>query len=239
MMKVEIAAKNWEFFDKIYCISLDERADRRADASAQFEKVGLADKVEFVIVKKHPRNIERGIYESHLTCLEKGIRAGADTIVVFEDDILLERFSPAVLQDCIDFLSTDRHWNALYFGCLVSGSKKTQNRSVLKIKYRCLTHGYVFSRKFSESLVKKPWRDIPFDDFLRTLNDEFYAIYPSFAFQSNSRSDNIRFLPLDKFRRLCGGLRQLQKRNELYHRHRSLIILLHVIIILLIIMLAL
>ena len=89
------------------------------------------------------------------------------------------------------------------------------------------------------SLVKKSWCDIPFDDFLCTLNDEFYAIYPSFAFQSNSRSDNIRFLPLDKFRRLCGGLRQLQKRNELYHRHRSLIILLHIVIILLIIMLAL
>jgi GR25 family glycosyltransferase involved in LPS biosynthesis len=236
-MDADSPAKYWDYFDKFYCISLDERADRRADASAQFEKVGLADKVEFVIVKKHPHNIEQGIYESHLTCLEKGNRAGAETIVVFEDDILLERFSPAVLQDCIDFLSTDRHWNALYFGCLVSGSKKTQNRSVLKIKYRCLTHGYVFSRKFSESLVKKPWRDIPFDDFLRTLNDEFYAIYPSFAFQSNSRSDNIRFLPLDKFRRLCGGLRQLQKRNELYHRHRSLIILLHVIIILLIILL--
>ena len=238
-MDADSPAKYWDYFDKFYCISLEERADRRADASAQFEEAGLADKVEFVIVKKHPHNIEQGIFESHLTCLEKGIRAGANTIVVFEDDLLLERFSPTVLQDCIDFLSTYRHWNALYFGCLVSGSKKTQNRSVLKIKYRCLTHGYVLSRKFSESLVKKTWRDIPFDDFLRTLNDEFYAIYPSFAFQSNSRSDNIRFLPLDKFRRLCGGLRQLQKRNELYHRHRSLIILLHVIIILLIILLVL
>ncbi|MEX1349306.1 MAG: hypothetical protein AB1Z31_16390, partial [Desulfobacterales bacterium] len=68
MMKAEISAKNWDFFDKIYCITLDERADRRADATAQFEKVGLADKVEFVIVKKHPHNIEQGIFESHLTC---------------------------------------------------------------------------------------------------------------------------------------------------------------------------
>ncbi len=238
-MNAEITAKNWEFFDKIYCISLDERMDRRVDATAQFEKIGLADKVEFVIVKKHPHNIEQGIFESHLTCMEKGIRAGADTIVVFEDDILLERFSPAVFQDCIDFLSTHRHWNALYFGCLVSGSKKTRNRSVLKIKYRCLTHAYVFSRKFAESLVKIPWREIPFDDFLCTLNEEFYAIYPSFAFQSNSHSDNSRFLPLDKFRRLSGGLRRLQKGNELYHRYRTPVILLHIIIILLIIMLVL
>ena len=239
MMNAEMTAKNWEFFDKIYCISLDERADRREEAKLQFGKIGLLERVEFVIVKKHPHNIEQGIFESHLNCIKKGIRAGADTIVVFEDDILFDRFSPGDLKICIDFLSTNYLWIALYFGCLVSGSKKTQNRSVLKIKYRCLTHACVFSRKFAESLVKIPWHEIPFDDFLRTLNDEFYAIYPSFAFQSNLRSDNSRFLPLDKFRKLCGGLRRLQKGNELYHRHRTLVILLHIIVITLIIMLAL
>ncbi len=238
-MESEITADNWDFFDKIYCISLDERTDRRREAKLQFDRIGLLERVEFVIVKKHPHNIEQGIFESHLTCIENGIRAGADTIVVFEDDVLFERFSPTGLKNCVDFLSTDPHWNALYFGCLVSGSKKTQNHSVLKIKYRCLTHAYVFSRKFAESLVKISWREIPFDDLLCALNDEFYAIYPSFAFQSNSRSDNSRFLPLDKFRRLSGGLRRLQKGNELYHRHRTLVILLHIIIILLIILLVL
>ena len=238
-MEADSPAKYWDYFDKFYCISLDERSDRRGEAKRQFGMIVLLEKVEFVIVKKHPHNIEQGIFESHLTCLEKGIQAGADTIVVFEDDILFERFSPADLQNSIDFLSTNPHWKAFYFGCLVSGSKKTQNRSVVKINYRCLAHAYVFSRKFSESLVKIPWPEIPFDDFLRSLNDEFYAIYPSFAFQNNLGSDNSRFLPLDKFRRLCGGLRRLQKRNELYHRHRTPVILLHIIIIILIIMLAL
>ena len=238
-MEADSPAKYWDYFDKFYCISLDERADRRGEAKRQFGMIGLLEKVEFVIVKKHPHNIEQGIFESHLTCLEKGIQAGAETFVLFEDDILFERFSPADLQNSIDFLSTNPHWKAFYFGCLVSGSKKTQNRSVVKINYRCLAHAYVFSRKFSESLVKIPWPEIPFDDFLRSLNDEFYAIYPSFAFQNNLGSDNSRFLPLDKFRRLCGGLRRLQKRNELYHRHRTPVILLHIIIIILIIMLAL
>jgi len=237
-METDPPAKYWDYFDKFYCISLDERRDRREEAKRQFGMIGLLEKVEFLIVKKHPHNIEQGIFESHLTCLAKGIQAGADTIVVFEDDILFERFNPADLKKCIDFLATNHHWNALYFGCLVAGSKKTKNRSVLKIKYRCLTHAYVFSRKFAESLVKIPWRAIPFDDLLRSLNEEFYAVYPSFAFQSNMRSDNSRFLPLDRFRRLCGGLRRLQKGNELYHRHRALVILLHIIIITLIIMLA-
>jgi len=38
----------WEFFDRVYCISLVNRTDRRAEAQKQFEKVGLQDKVEFV-----------------------------------------------------------------------------------------------------------------------------------------------------------------------------------------------
>ena len=238
-MDADSPANYWNYFDKFYCISLDERGDRRAEAKRQFGKIGLLGRVEFLIVKKHPHNIEQGIFESHLTCMKKGILAGAETIVVFEDDILFERFRSADLKNCIDFLSTHHHWNALYFGCLVSGSKKTQYRSVTKIKYRCLTHAYVFSRKFAESLVKISWRDLPFDDFLRTLNDEFYSIYPSFAFQSNSRSDNTRYLPLDRFRRLCGGLRRIQKVNELYYRYRRSVFLLHIIVILLIIILAL
>ena len=104
MMKAETSDNYWEYFDKIYCISLDEREDRRAEAKIQFGKIGILDKVEFVIVKKHPHNCEQGIFESHMVCIKKGIRAGANNIVIFEDDILFERFSPASLKNCIDLL---------------------------------------------------------------------------------------------------------------------------------------
>ena len=87
-MNAETSAEYWEYFDKFYCISLNERSDRREDAKIQFEKIGLSDKVEFVIVKKHPHNSEQGIFESHMSCVKKGILAGANHIVIFEDDIL-------------------------------------------------------------------------------------------------------------------------------------------------------
>jgi hypothetical protein len=88
-------------------------------------------------------------------------------------------------------------------------------------------------------LVKISWREIPFDDFLCDLNDEFYAIYPSFAFQSNSRTDNNRNLGLDRFRRLFGGLGRIQKWNEFYHRHKIPVITAHVLILLIILKLVL
>ena len=89
-------------------------------------------------------------------------------------------------------------------------------------------------RGFAELLVKKPWRKIAFDSELKSYKDGLYAISPSFAFQSNSPTGNSKYLGLDKFRRLCGGLQRIQKRNELFHRYRLIFIVLHVLFILLI-----
>ena len=229
----------WRYFDKFYCISIEERADRRAEAKVQFEKVGLADKVEFVIVKRHPNNCEQGIYQSHVSCIKKGLQAGAGNIVIFEDDILFDRFSPASLGNSVNFLSGIASWNALFFGCLVSGSRRTTNKSVLKIKYRSLAHGYVLNRRFAELLVKTPWQEMPYDYLLRSFDDGFYTVYPSFAFQSNSMTDNLKKEHLDRFRRLLGGLRRIQKANEFYYRYRMPVIAAHVIVLLIILKLML
>jgi len=227
---------SWEYFDKIYCISLDERSDRRKEAKAQFDAVGLLNSVEFVIVKKHPIDCEQGIFESHLLCMKKGLSAGADTIVIFEDDICFDRFSPQVLKSSIDFLSVEPNWKILFLGCMVKGSRKTENKSVLNIDFRSLCHAYVISPGFAQRLVEDSWQETPFDDMLRDLRDNhFYAVYPSFAFQGNSRSDNQRYLALDRFRRLCGGLRRIQKMNECFHLNKRIIVMIHLLLILMLV----
>ncbi len=223
----------WAYFDKIYCISLDERSDRRREANARFDAVGLLNRVEFVIVKKHPIDCEQGIFESHFLCMQKGLSAGADTIVIFEDDICFDRFNPQILKSSIDFLATEPNWKILFLGCMVKGSRKTENKSVLKIDFRSLCHAYVINPGFAQRLVKDSWQETPFDDMLRDLRDNhFYAVHPSFAFQGNSRSDNLRYLALDRFRRLCGGLRRLQKMNEWFHLNKRIIVMMHVLLIL-------
>jgi chloramphenicol 3-O-phosphotransferase len=234
-MSMDTVTNSWQYFDKIYCISLQERPDRQNEARIQFEKVGLSHKVEFVAVEKHPHNTEKGIYEAHMACIRNGVRAGADNIVIFEDDIFFERFSREKLKCCIDFLSAKTHWNILFFGCLVSGSKRTKHQCILKIKYRSLAHAYVLNRPFAEALLEMPWRGIAFDDVLRALGKDSYAVYPSFAFQSNSPTSNHTHLYLDRFRRLFGGLRRIQKWNEYYCRHKMLVIALHLLVIALIV----
>ncbi len=224
----------WRYFDKIYCISLDERSDRHEEAKIQFSKIGLLEYVEFFIVKKHPHDSEEGIFESHIACIKKGLAAGAGNVVIFEDDVLFDRFSPETLKQYIDFMKVSTDWKAFFFGCLVSGSSRTLNEGVLNIKYRSLTHAYVLNRGFGELLVKTPWRKMAIDTELKSYKDGFYAAFPSFAFQSNSPTGNNKYLRLEKIRRLCGGLQHIQKRNELFHRYRSMFIALHILSILLI-----
>jgi len=222
----------WEYFDKIYCISLTERTDRREEANAQFAGVGLSNSVEFVVVDKHPVDCEQGIYESHLLCMKKGLEAGAGTILIFEDDIYFSRFNPETLGEAIDFISTAPNWNILFLGCMVKRSQMTPNRSVRKIRFRSLCHAYVVNAAFAKRLVTIPCQKVPFDDMLRDLEDDaLYAVCPAFAFQSDSRSDNQRYLPLDRFRRLCGGLCCVQKMNEFYHLNRGIVIGIHVIVV--------
>ena len=219
---------DWDFFDKVYCITTVERPDRRQQALAQFQQVGLADKIEFVSVPRHPTNPEQGCYESHLHCLTKGLQSRAAHILIFEDDIVFDRFSPATLRGCTEFMAGDRNWHMLFLGCMVRQSRPTSVASVTRIRFRSLTHAYAVPARFARVLTGHSWQGVAFDDFLRNLkDDQTYAAYPAFAFQSNSPSDNSRYLYLDKLRRGLGGLCRLQKNNEFYYHHRWSIITAH------------
>lgn len=226
----------WDHFDKIYCISLAHRADRRVEAKRQFAAVGLSGRVEFLIVEKDSEDPERGCYESHMTCLRRGIEAGAALIAVFEDDILFSGFTPDRLNRAASFCRRHQRFQVLFLGCLVKGSRRTEYTGIRHVAYSCLAHAYVVPRRFAEVLVHHPWRNIAYDDFLRSFpQEEFYALCPSFAFQSNSRTDNHKLQWIDRVRRLLGGFQRIQKMNEFYHRRRFLVIAAHALAALLII----
>lgn len=228
------SSDDWSFFDRAYCISLEQRTDRRNEAMRQFARVGLAGKVEFLIVEKHQTDCEQGIYESHLRCMARGVESGAERILIFEDDVVFDRFSPELLKNITRFLQENDTWQAFFFGCMVKKCQKTAYPSVIRIGYRSLAHAYVMQREFAEDMVRHhPWQNIAFDDFLRDLDSRrMYAVYPSFAFQSDAPSDNDPYLFLDRIRRLFGGLQGLQKCNEVYHRHKWLIIGCHLLTLL-------
>jgi GR25 family glycosyltransferase involved in LPS biosynthesis len=223
---------DWRAFDCIYCISLNNRPDRYETAQAQFQSVGLGGLVEVTLVDKHPTNSELGIFESHMACLRAGLAAGAERILIFEDDILFSGFSPERLRQAVRFMDSNNDWQLFFFGCFVNSSHKTPFQSVVKDCYRCCAHGYVVSRQFARKLVEMPWQNIPYDDLLRSLSpDGVYAVYPAFAFQSASATDNDKLRGIDRARRLFGGLQRLQQWNEFSSRRLVPLIVGHVVVL--------
>ncbi len=213
----------WSFFDKIYCISLDERGDRREQARKEFAGVGLLQRVEFVIVAKHPENQEKGIFQSHMNCLVRGLEAKARHILIFEDDVFFQNFDADVLQEVCTYLDSTTDWNALFLGCITNGSRKTGIKNLVEITYRCLAHAYVLNQPFARRIVQKTWSGIPFDELLRHHNANFFALYPMCAFQGLVGSDN-NTVAIDRVRRLLGGLPFIQKTNELYQNHKMVLL---------------
>ncbi len=214
---------SWAFFDKIYCITLETRSDRRKQAEKQFADAGLLHRVEFICVAKHPVNQVEGIFQSHMFCLNKGLQEKARNILVFEDDVFFQGFNGAVLREVCRRLNSGIKWDALFLGCITDGSQKTGIRNLAKITYRCLAHAYALNQPFAEHIVQQNWNNIPFDEMLRRENREFYALYPMCAFQGRAGSDN-QTVVIDRVRRIFGGLPFIQKANELYQNHKAMLL---------------
>ncbi len=226
-------AATWAAIDRVYCINLSTRPDRKRSAQAEFDRVGLGDRVEWTTVDKHPTNTEQGIYEAHLACLKAGLEAGADAILVFEDDVILPGFSPDNLGHATRFMLSNPDWTAFFLGGFIDKARRTKTPSVLKVKYRCSAHAYVARRSLVEKLLNHPWSGQAYDVVLRDLaGDQTYAVYPAFACQSSSPTDNDRRRGIDRVRRLIGGQRLLQRWNEFSTLYFWRICLIHVLIVL-------
>ena len=198
-MNPDHIADLWSFFDRIYCISLKERPDRRAQAAAQFARVGLADRVMYMMRRSAiPRIASRAFTSPTWPASARGLADGARRLLIFEDDVIFKRFRPgATRPPPLIFWIGSPDWQILFLGCLVRKSRGTETPAVRKVAYRCLAHAYALHRSCAEQLVQKPWRGIPFDVMLSRFDHGLYACYPSFAFQSDTASDNLRLRHLD------------------------------------------
>lgn len=221
----------WQRIDRIYCISLEDRTDRQASARDQFARVGLDGQVSFFLARRHPRDCEQGIFESHQACLKMGLDAGARHILVFEDDVVFGRIDAPRLAKNIETFIKTADCKILFLGCLTSGSRATDKPGIRSIQYRCLTHAYLIKPSLARLVANAPWQRVPYDILMRNVIDEPFVLYPSIAFQSNSPSDNSRHRVIDALRRLFGGLRIIQTVNERYYRFRYAVIATHLLVI--------
>jgi GR25 family glycosyltransferase involved in LPS biosynthesis len=162
---------------------------------------------------------------------KRQVEEGGKHILIFDDDISVAHFKYNRNTNAIKNLKQLGEWDAFFLGAISSGSKKTASRYLVQIKYRCLTHGYALNRPFAKKIIKERWEGVAYDGFLKKHCRNSYAPVPMIAFQNTSVSDN-KTIFLDKIRRFFGGLQFLQRSNELIHRYKYPIIILHLLVLL-------
>jgi hypothetical protein len=105
----------FDFFDGIYCVNLDGATDRWAQAEAQFERIGIRDRVRRFPAIHVPENHHVGCALSHRAIVAEAQRQGLENVLVFEDDVLLTHDARGNLEKALQDLR-GRDWDLFYLG---------------------------------------------------------------------------------------------------------------------------
>jgi hypothetical protein len=125
------ASSPFEFFDVIFCISLDSRPERWRQAQHLFRTVGIVQRVERVAsIWSHDPDEGRRL--SHLQCVRRASAAGAETALIFEDDVAIPGFSPELFSKALDRLRAVPDWELCYVGGTMIGSLAEQSGDGLR-----------------------------------------------------------------------------------------------------------
>jgi GR25 family glycosyltransferase involved in LPS biosynthesis len=181
-----------EFFDKIYCINLDERSDRWEQSLKEFEKAGIENVERFSAIKHDLGAI--GCRESHLNIIKKAKNEGFKNILIFEDDVLLiEKNITQISKTLDDLKNTD--WHLFYLGATVDPEisfmvKETDN--LLQTNFAYTTHAYAINNSvYDKILLEAPYFPIIDVYYCRNIVPlgKSYIMNPMVAIQQEGYSN--------------------------------------------------
>lgn len=190
-------------FDKIFCINLARRPDRRAQAEAEFAKYGIP--VEFVegidgldlplqnMISKDGLKVSRGDLGctlSHLKIVRMAKQQNLKNYFVFEDDV---EFAPDI-NNLFDtyFAQVPVNYDLLYLGGNHMGGFDMLTANIAKIHLTYTTHAIGVQAKAYDAMIEVLGRqndkvDICIAELHAKLN--CYVTRPHLAFQRASFSD--------------------------------------------------
>jgi hypothetical protein len=189
---------DWSFLEGIYCISLQSRDDRAADAAAQFHRLGLCRRMVFYRPLKHPTKPVIGIWESHRAVAAHALAHQQSTVLILEDDVLFgARVRPRTVRAIARALrGLPPDWMIFYLGHMARWAYFVRPR-VLRVS-STTAHAYIASPRLLRWLRDHPFGmpGIPHVGIAGNGIDSAYArlpgayaFFPLVATQTGSLSD--------------------------------------------------
>jgi GR25 family glycosyltransferase involved in LPS biosynthesis len=191
---------DWSFLDGVYCISLKTRADRLAQAAAEFHKLGLCRRVTFHRPDKHPKSARIGSWEAHRAVAMHALAQGCRRVLICEDDVLFtRRVGPATLASIERALAAlPEDWMIFFLGHWPLAAYFVRH-NVLRTSSGCC-HAYIASPRLLQWLCDHPWGAPAVEtspiagkgvDSAFARLPQTYALFPMLAIQRASRSDHF------------------------------------------------
>lgn len=177
-----------EYFDKIFCINLDRRPDRKAKCIEQFNNLNMEVEFFSAIDKEKIENNTRittgqlACLSSHYNVIRKAKKHGYNRILVLEDDVVIsDNFIPLFFENIKDVPEDCR---MLYFGGNHLNGKVKITDNVYKMVSSLTTHAYSIKSDFYDIILARLEQVMfPIDVYYAHLHRE----HPSYVIQDGEK----------------------------------------------------
>jgi len=144
-----------DYFDKIYCINLDERTDRWEEAQKEFEKLNIEGVERFSAIKNRKGAI--GCRESHLSIIKQAKELGLKNVLIFEDDLLVINENETKINQTVGELDKVE-WDLVYLGATVDpnvGRVFPVTENLVRTNFAYTTHAYAINHTMFDFILER------------------------------------------------------------------------------------
>lgn len=185
--------------DKIYCMCVQERPDRREESAKNFHKAGLCSLVTYYRPPKDPAGARAGSWEAHREITKRAIQEGCRRVLIFEDDVCFSEkdTTPTTVALVSHKMSQLRKpWDLFFLGHfpIAPCYPVTLDFSIWRVR-SLMIHAYVLNLQGSWAkwvCENGPAQNLRFLDAYAFAQAKAYACFPMFVFQTNSPSTHDR-----------------------------------------------
>ena len=145
--------------DHIYCLNLERSADRREKIGKEFEKESLD--VEFFKGCDGKAIGKSGVFgcaQSHITIWKDVVEKGYENVLIFEDDVWLEKD----FKKYLEILEAPEKWDVLYLGSSLPILEQKTEGHFTKCKAVGL-FGYIINKNTALKLAYIDPSDLQYD----------------------------------------------------------------------------